>query len=274
MPTDPSVRASLQAARYRVGAETVRHPHFESTASRLRETASSHPLSLLLGCPAWARPFWPARWSSSSTAPSPTIPPRCVRCWSPPPCRTARGSPGGSSGSPCWTRSTIRFPRARWIVRPWPTPCAAGSRHMIQRATEGALRRAVSAARRRGLEWLFADEAVALVKAEHGRVLRRVAGRPFRAPRSRAGTPSRGLRVRTQPPPSTSHSPPTAAVFQATPPPRHDRQGRDRDSGRGPARESAEGERGLVIFEKDNSIAPSFLPSDLYCYLFGRGATD
>ena len=145
---------------------------------------------------------------------------------------------------------------------------------MIQRATEGALRRAVSAARRRGLEWLFADEAVALVKAGHGRVLRRVAGRPFRAPRSRAGTPSRGLRVRTQPPPSTSHSPPTAAVFQATPPPRHDRQGRDRDSGRGPARESAEGERGLVIFEKDNSIAPSFVPSDLYCYLFGRGATD
>ena len=49
-------------------------------------------------------------------------------CWSPPPYRTARGSPGGSSGSPCWTRSTIRFPRARWTVRPWPTPCAAGSR--------------------------------------------------------------------------------------------------------------------------------------------------
>ena len=51
MPTEPSVHVALQAAHDRVGAQTVRHPHFEATASRLRETVSCHPLSLLLGVP-------------------------------------------------------------------------------------------------------------------------------------------------------------------------------------------------------------------------------
>ena len=173
MSTDPSVHASLLAARARVGAETVRHPHLEATASRLRETASSHPLSLLLGVPgvgktvlAWALVTELNR--SVSDAPSLV---RAVAVTAPAPHRKA------FSWREFWIAVLMALddplPASKVDREAMADALRRGVSTKIQRATEGALLRAVSAAARdRGLEWLFVDEAVALVKAEHGRLLR------------------------------------------------------------------------------------------------------
>ena len=173
MSTDPSVHASLLAARARVGAETVRHPHLEATASRLRETASSHPLSLLLGVPgvgktvlAWALVTELNRFVSD--APSLV---RAMAVTAPAPHRKA------FSWREFWIALLMALddplPASKVDREAMADALRRGVSTKIQRATEGALLRAVSAAARdRGLEWLFVDEAVALVKAEHGRLLR------------------------------------------------------------------------------------------------------
>lgn len=173
MSTESSVRASLLAARDRVGAETVRHPHFDATASRLRETASSHPLSLLLGVPGVGKTVLAGTLvtqinRSVSEDPSNV---RAVAVTAPAPHRKAFS----------WREFSIAvldalddpLPACKVDREAVADALRRGVSTRVQRATQEALLRAVSAAARdRGLEWLFVDEAVALVKAEHGRLLR------------------------------------------------------------------------------------------------------
>lgn len=173
MSTESSVRVSLLATRDRVGAETVRHPHFEATASRLRETASCYPLSLLLGVPGVGKTVLAGALvaelnRSVSDDPSKM---RAVAVTAPAPHRKA------FSWREFWiavlTALDDPLPACKVDREAMADALRRGVSTTIQRATEGALLRAVSAAARdRGLAWLFVDEAVALVKAEHGRVLR------------------------------------------------------------------------------------------------------
>ena len=173
MSNDPSVRASLLAARTRIGAEAVRHPHLEATASRLREIASSHPLSLLLGVPGVGKTVLAgvlvlALNRSVSDDPSKV---RAALVTAPAPHRK------GFSWREFWIAVLDALhdplPACKVDREAMADALRRGVATKIQRATEGALLRAVSAAARdRGLEWLFVDEAVALVKAEHGRLLR------------------------------------------------------------------------------------------------------
>lgn len=173
MSTEPSVCASLHAARDRVSAETVRHPHFEATASRLRETASCHPLSLLLGVPGVGKTVLVhtvvASFNRSVSDPSSQL--RAVAITAPAPHRKA------FSWKDLWiellTALDDPLPECKVDRVAMLDALARGVSTKLQRATDGALLRAASAAvRDRGVEWLFVDEAVALVKSEQGRVLR------------------------------------------------------------------------------------------------------
>ena len=173
MSTDPSLRASLESARDRVGAETVRHPHFEATASRLRETVACHPLSLLLGVPGVGKTVLVrtvvARLNRSVSDPSSRL--RAVAVTAPAPHRKA------FSWKDLWiellTALDDPLPECKVDRVAMLDALARGVSTKLQRSTDGALLRAASAAvRDRGLEWLFIDEAVALVKSERGRVLR------------------------------------------------------------------------------------------------------
>ena len=173
MSTDPSVRASLDSARDRVGAETVRHPHFEATASRIRETVACHPLSLLLGVPGVGKTVLVralvAELNRSVSDPSSQL--RAVAVTAPAPHRKA------FSWKDLWiellTALDDPLPECKVDRQAMLDALARGVSAKLQRATDGALLRAVSAAvRDRGLEWLFIDEAVALVKSEQGRILR------------------------------------------------------------------------------------------------------
>ena len=173
MSTDPSLRASLESARDRVGAQTVRHPHFEATASRLRETVACHPLSLLLGVPGVGKTVLVrtlvAQLNRSVSDPSSQL--RAVAVTAPAPHRKA------FSWKDLWIELLIALddplPECKVDRVAKRDALARGVSTKLQRATDGALLRAASAAvRDRGLEWLFIDEAVALVKSERGRVLR------------------------------------------------------------------------------------------------------
>ena len=173
MSTDPSLRASLESARDRVGAETVRHPHFEATASRLRETVACHPLSLLLGVPGVGKTVLVrtlvAELNRSVSDPSSQL--RAVAVTAPAPHRKA------FSWKDLWIELLIALddplPECKVDRVAMLDALARGVSTKLQRATDGALLRAASAAvRDRDLEWLFIDEAVALVKSERGRVLR------------------------------------------------------------------------------------------------------
>ena len=173
MSTDPSVRASLESARDRIGAEIVRHPHFDETASWLRETASCYPLSLLLGVPGVGKTVLTAALVAEIN-----------RSVSDDPCKVravAVTAPAPHRKAFSWREFWIAvltalhdpLPACKVDREAMADALRRGVSTKIQRATEGALLRAVSAAARdRGLEWLFVDEAVAFVKAEHGRLLR------------------------------------------------------------------------------------------------------
>ena len=173
MSTDPAFRASLLAALDRVGVETVRHPCFEATVCALREAVLCHPMSLLLGVPGVGKTVLVrtlvTELNRSASDPSSRI--RAVAVTAPAPHRKA------FSWKDFWiellTELDDPLPECKVDRTSMLDALSRGVSTKLQRATDGALLRAVSAAARdRGLEWLFVDEAVALVQSERGRVLR------------------------------------------------------------------------------------------------------
>ena len=173
MSIDPSDRSVWQAARRRLGAEIVRHRHFVGTAHRLREAIACHRLALLIGASGVGKSLLVHCHAAEANEAVRDRPSelRAVVATAPAPHRRA------FSWKDFWIALLIglddplphhkvdRIATAHALAR------APATR--LRRMTEGELQHRVSsAARDRGLELLFIDEAVELVKAEHGRMLR------------------------------------------------------------------------------------------------------
>ena len=173
MSIEPSAISVLETARQRLGAATVRHHHFVATANCLREAMACHRLALLLGAPGVGKSVLVRTLvaEANETVRDRLAEYRAVIVTAPAPHRRAFSWKDfwidllTALDDPLPHHKVDRIATVDALAR---TPSAR-----LRRMTEGQLLHEVSsAARDRGLESLFIDEAVALVKAEQGRVLR------------------------------------------------------------------------------------------------------
>ena len=173
MSIESSDLSVWQAARRRLGAETVRHRHFVATANRLREAMACHRLALLIGPPGVGKSLLVDCLVAEANGAVRDRPSqyRAVVATAPAPHRRA------FSWKDFWIAllTALDDPLPHHKVDRIATveALARAPAARLRRMTEGQLlHRVSSAARDRGLEALFIDEAVELVKAEQGRMLR------------------------------------------------------------------------------------------------------
>ena len=166
-------RADLEAAARAIEADTVSHTHFESAQMELEEALECSPIPMLLGSTGVGKTRLSVTMAKEANAIEPDVPSRraaiVVKAPSP--------HAGAFSWKSFWASALDELgdplPELKVDRQATVNALRSGRPTALRHLTEDTLRRAViAAARDRGLQTMYIDEAASLVKSGHGRILR------------------------------------------------------------------------------------------------------